>query len=201
MQNPRERWNQFGRFITGAVIAMFFLPFFGVSCQGMEVISISGTDMVGGCQPGGMLTEMAASPGTEMKMTGTVPTIEAEPTAIVALGLAVVGFGLAWVRTRPALVGSFIAAVLGLAALAGLFAKVGGKIDEQVAQQSQAGPSGMGGPELASGDLGVDAGARMGFWLTALGFLSVAGLTGLSLRDRGSRAVQPPQPSGQSKID
>src|SRR5690606_31532548 len=100
--SKRDLWFKFGRFITGVTIACFFLPFFGVSCDGMEVVHVSGADMVGGCKPGGMLTE----PTKEYKgdrrgePVVKVENVDREPLAIAALGLAVVVFGLSWVRSR-----------------------------------------------------------------------------------------------------
>ena len=66
--SKRGLWFKIGRFITGLTIACFFLPFFGVSCVGMDVITVSGADMAAGCKPGGLLAEAAdqgdkASPG------------------------------------------------------------------------------------------------------------------------------------------
>lgn len=58
-RSKRDLWFKFGRFITGVTIACFFLPFFGVSCEGMDVVTFSGADMVGGCKPGGLVVEAA----------------------------------------------------------------------------------------------------------------------------------------------
>src|SRR4051812_4549657 len=112
-KSKRGLWFKFGRFITGLTIACFFLPFFGVSCQGMDLITISGADMVGGCSPGGMLGDaegqakgmggMGKMDSMSSKPEMDVSKAPREPLAIVALLAALAVFGLSWVRTRKAM--------------------------------------------------------------------------------------------------
>src|SRR5688572_4307621 len=96
----REVWFKLGRFITGVTIACFFLPFFGVSCEGMDIVHFSGADMAGGCKPGGLITDAqdqkGMGGGAEMKADIKIDNVEREPLAIVALGLALVVAGLSW---------------------------------------------------------------------------------------------------------
>ena len=189
--NKRTLWNKAGRFVTGVVILCFFLPFFGVSCEGMDVITVSGADMIGGCKPGGMMTEMTEQGGENVQ--GEVPKVNIEPLAIAAMAIAVISFGLAWVRTKKALLASLILAIAGLGVLAGLYVKIRGDLDEGVKLELEKEANKMGG--RGKREVSVDAGARMGFWLTALGFIGVAALSGLALKepDEGT-TPRPPRP-------
>jgi hypothetical protein len=212
MASKLQLWHKFGRFVTGIVIAAFFLPFFGVSCQGMEVITMSGADMVGGCKPGGVMAsasnaaEDAGAPaGTANQIGDELGTqdgeVERQPLAIVALALALIGFGLAWVKTRGALVASFVCALAGLGALGGLYVKVSGQmndaVEQQIAKKKSATDEERIGQQVAQ-KMDLDAGGRMGLWLTALGMVSIAMLTGLALREKDAiptaTALPPPGP-------
>src|SRR6187551_168841 len=91
-KSKRELWFKFGRFITGVTIACFFLPFFGVSCEGMDVVNFSGADMVGGCKPGGLIAdaqeqkqERGMGGGGDMDGDIKIENVQREPLAIVAL--------------------------------------------------------------------------------------------------------------------
>src|SRR4051794_32140382 len=127
-RSKRGLWFKFGRFFTGITIACFFMPFFGVSCGGIDVITISGTDMVGGCQPGGALADQKPKDETfrghrdgnaEIK----IDDVKREPLAIVALVLAIAVFGFSWVRTRSAMIAAFALSIACLGALCGLYVK------------------------------------------------------------------------------
>lgn len=181
-------WRKFGRFITGVVVAVFFLPFFGVSCGGMDVITVSGTDMVGGCRPGGMLSEASDRAGRadpeSAKGEVQVSKVNIEPLAIIAFACAIVGFGLAWVRSRGALVGALVVSLAGIGALIGLYVKVGGEMKDGIAKQMAAKAKAEGVSSGGPGrDVDVDSGGRMGLWLAFIGFASVAGLAGMALRE------------------
>lgn len=88
MAAKRSMWSKAGKFVSAVVILAFFLPFFGVSCDGMDVITISGADMVGGCKPGGLIT--AAEEDGKMeggKIEAKIDNVAVEPFAIGALVL------------------------------------------------------------------------------------------------------------------
>lgn len=182
--SKRGLWFKFGRFITGLTIACFFLPFFGVSCEGMEVITISGADMAGGCKPGGMLAEAdekkKSGGGDDEDMGGVkVDKVPREVLAIVALALAVVVFGLSWVRTKGAILGAAVCSIACLGALTGLYIKVGGELKDSVDKAVKA--EGAGGQMMR--ETKVDAGSRFGLWGACLGLIASAALCGLASRE------------------
>jgi hypothetical protein len=191
MGTKLTRWHKAGRFVTGIVVLCFFLPFFGVSCNGLDVVTVSGADMVGGCKPGGLASESGGD------MSGgdgglKIEKVDFEPLAAVALGCALIGFGLAWVRSRGALIGALVVSLAGLGALAGLYVRVGGKMNDAVELQKETRSKG----EL-SRDMHIEAGARMGFYLAGLGLLAVAGLTIMAITDKNGgvpRATAAPYP-------
>jgi hypothetical protein len=175
MASKRVLWNKIGRYFSALVIAAFFLPFFGVSCDGMEVITVSGADMVGGCKPGGMIAEMEKEEGRQRKkrmddpdmdgtgeskqggMSGHVDNVEREPLAMVALALAIVGFAVAWLRSRKGLTLSFGVAIATIGVLIGLWVKVGGTLREAVDKEA------LGKTNTSSRmtkDVKIDAGGR-----------------------------------------
>jgi hypothetical protein len=192
--SKRDLWFKFGRFITGVTIACFFLPFFGVSCEGMDVINFSGADMVGGCKPGGLIADaqdqkgMGEGGGDEMGDV-KITNVEREPLAIAALALALVVAGLSWVRSRGAMIGAFALSLACIGALAGLYIKVGGDLDKAI--DAELTKKGAGSQMMK--ETKVEAGSRFGLWLTVAGLLGVAGLTGLAMKEKeGFSALQPP---------
>jgi hypothetical protein len=181
-------WQKAGRFFTAVVVLCFFLPFFGISCNGMEVVKVSGADMVGGCKPGGMINELDDKMGELGGSTygGGMPGVDREPFAIAAMALALAGFGLAWSRRRQALQAGAVVAVLGIASLVGLWVVMNDKLSDTSELSKKAGGGGGDmdfGDEMAK-DVKVDSGARMGFWLTLLGFAGIAALTIAALREK-----------------
>ncbi|HEY5950865.1 MAG TPA: hypothetical protein VIV40_35475 [Kofleriaceae bacterium] len=198
--SKRDLWFKFGRFITGVTIACFFLPFFGVSCEGMDVINFSGADMVGGCKPGGLIADAEEQKGKERAGGGAmsdgdikIDNVNREPLAIVALGLALVVAGLSWVRSRGAMIGALALSVACIGALAGLYVKVGGDMDKAIS--AELGKKNMGSTMMK--DTKVESGSRFGLWLTVGGLLSVAVLTGLALKEKEgalpvAQALPPP---------
>jgi hypothetical protein len=209
MASKRVLWNKVGRYFSALVIAAFFLPFFGVSCDGMEVITVSGADMVGGCKPGGMISEMEKEEGKQRKqrmddpdmdgtreskkggMSGHVDNVEREPLAMVALALAIVGFAVAWLRSRKGLTISFGVAIATIGVLVGLWVKVGGDLREAVDKEA------LGKTNASSRmtkDVKIDAGGRYGLWLSGILLLGIAVITGRALREPDGPDLNPPLP-------
>jgi hypothetical protein len=184
-KSKRDLWFKFGRFITGVTLACFFLPFFGVSCEGMDVITISGADMVGGCKPGGLAAEAQEQKQAERGHGDTsggdihIDNVKREPLAIAAMGLAVLAAGFSWMRTRKGMVAALALSIACIGALAGLYIKVGGELDKAISAE-------LGKKSAGSGmmkDTKVEAGARFGLWLSLAGLVGVAALTGAALRE------------------
>jgi hypothetical protein len=210
-KSKRGLWFKFGRFITGLTIACFFLPFFGVSCQGMELVTITGADMVGGCTPGGMLGDAenqakgmgggmghdSMSSKSEMK----VDKAPREPLAIVALLAALAVFGLSWVRTRKAMLGAVVLSVVSLGAIAGLYIKVNGdmtsKVDEMNELKHKKSHADSPDAELGESmgkemmkDVNIDAGSRYGLFATCLLLIGGAALCGMALKEPEGAELQ-----------
>jgi len=180
--SKRGLWFKLGRFVTGVTIACFFLPFFGISCNGTDVVHMSGADLAGGCKPGGMLVDAQEKPDKSAMQGGEikVDNVPREPLAIVALALALVVAGLSWVRTRGAMVGACALSVVCIGALIGLWLKVGGNLDEQVEQQAKRDTSG--GQMMK--DVKIESGPRFGLFISIGGLLGAAVLSGLALAER-----------------
>lgn len=210
MASKRVLWNKIGRYFSALVIAAFFLPFFGVSCDGMEVITVSGADMVGGCKPGGMMSEMEKEEGRQRTkrmddpdmdgareskrggMSGHVDNVEREPLAMVALALAIAGFAVAWLRSRKGLTISFGVAIATIGVLVGLWIKVGGDLRTAVDKEAlgkSAGSSRM------TKDAKIDAGGRYGLWLAGILLVSIAVITGRAMREPDGPDLNPPLPT------
>lgn len=202
-----ELWNKAGRFLTVTVVLCFFLPFFGISCQGMEIVKFSGADMVFGCKPGGMIADAENQAkqlgGPDGNVKSEVPNVERKPLAIIAFAAAIGAAALAWAMRgkRAALIPTFALALVGTGAMVGLYVTISSELDDAAAKE---GPGGLHvGPtpdrssiELEPPDelknIDIDAGARFGFWITSLGFLAIAGITGVALREKHA----PPPPAG-----
>jgi hypothetical protein len=193
-RSKRGIWFKFGRFITGVTVICFFLPFFGVSCGGMDVITVSGTDMVGGCEPGGLIAdakEKKKEQPNQMQGEIKIGKVEREPLAIVALLLAIVVFGLSWVRSRNSLIAACVVSLACLGVLAGLYAKVGGELSNAVDKELEKDPTGA---KMAK-EADIDAGSRYGLWMTCLGLIGIAGISGLAFREPEGAELQDPQRS------
>ena len=182
------------------MIAAFFLPFFGVSCDGVDVITVSGADMVGGCRPGGLISE-AENQAEDMgegspRMRGggmsdiKVDKVEREPLAIVALALIVLGFVAAFVKTKQGLIASFGLSIATLGVLVGLWLKVGSDLKDAIAKETLGGEMG----ESVKRDVKVSAGGRYGLWLSGLLLLSIAIMTGRAMREPENMPLPPPGP-------
>lgn len=186
----RTTWSKIGKFITAFVLVCFFLPFFGVSCDGMDVITISGADMVGGCKPGGLIAA-AEDEGTVTggKLETKIEKVAIEPFAIGALVLVLVAFGLSFVSTKAALRGALISAILAIGLLVALYLKINGDMIEAVAREQSSMKQGA-----LTSDVKVSAGGRFGLWGVGLGLLSVIGLTASAmLRKPMARTDQEPR--------
>jgi hypothetical protein len=199
-------WRRFGRISSAVILACFFLPFFGVSCGGMEMVTASGTDMVGGCRPGGLLMEAQDKEKHQAKsmdeddamgssdMDLKIDNVDREPLAIVALGLCVALLAMAFLRTRGALVGAMLLSIATLGTLGGLWFKVTKKIDSDIAEMDKKDPGAQDPDSLAlksklDKDMKVDAGSRYGLWLVAFGLLGTAVVTGLALKEREDQSA------------
>src|SRR5512135_3531485 len=146
-------WRRFGKWSSAVILACFFLPFFGVSCSGMDMITASGADMVGGCRPGGLLMEQqdqqkhhAASTNPDDDLGGggdmdvKIDNVDREPLAFIALGLCVALLAMSLLRTRGAVVGALLLSIAALGSLGGLWLKVTKKIDSQIAELDKKDP-------------------------------------------------------------
>ncbi len=186
MAGKRKRWNKLGRFITGLVIGCFFMPFFGVSCQGVDVISVSGADMAGGCRPGGLIAaaedqaEERAGGGMRGDVDLKIDHVDREALAIALGAIIVVMFGLAWVRSRGALRALFVLSLAGIGVLGALYVKVSGELHDMVDKELK--KKGDAGPRMVEKD-DVSAGSRFGLWLVGLGLIASAALTAGAMRE------------------
>jgi hypothetical protein len=199
-------WRRFGKISSAVILVCFLLPFFGVSCGGMEMVTASGTDMVGGCRPGGLLMDaqekqkhekpsMDEDDGGSMDdMDLKIDNVDREPLAIVALALCVALLGMTFLRTRGALVGAMLLSIAALGTLGGLWFKVTKKIDADLAEMDKKDPGAQDPDSLAiksklDKDMKVDAGSRYGLWLVAFGRLGTAVVTGLALKERETQSA------------
>lgn len=207
-RSKRALWKRFGRISSSVIVACFFLPFFGVSCAGMDMVTASGADMVGGCRPGGLMMdakdkEASHAHGAAMdeddggSMSGVdlkIDNVDREPLAIVAMAACVALLALSFLSTRGALVGCMLLALAGLGALGGLYAKMTKKIHDEMADLDKKDP-GASDPESVSlrkkldKDADVDAGSRYGLWIVGLGLIGTAVVTGLAFREKDQSAL------------
>ena len=199
MGKPVARWNKAGKWISGIVVLCFFLPFFGISCDNVDVVHFSGVDMVGGCAPGGMLVDMAEEGkstggrhgGGDMKMDAKIDKVDREPLAIVALAAALIVFGAAWQKSKGGRALALAFALVSLGAIGGLFVSEKGKLDDMISEQNK-GKKDL-GKEMMK-DTKIEAGARFGLWVTAFGLLTLAGLAGAALKQGEDPADPAPLP-------
>jgi hypothetical protein len=199
-------WRRFGKWSSAVILACFFLPFFGVSCGGMDMITASGADMVGGCRPGGLAVEAQdqeahhkSLDSDDDTMSGAdvdlkIDNVDREPLAIVALGLCIALLAMAFLRTRGAVVGAMLLSIAALSSLGGLWVKVNKKIDAEIADVDKKDP-GAQDPETVAmrgkldKDMKVEAGSRFGLWAVALLLAGTAVVTGLALRERDDQSA------------
>jgi hypothetical protein len=196
----RSPWARFGKWLNILVLGAFFLPFFGVSCDGIDVVTVSGADMAFGCMPGGALAEaqkeaekrdMGDMPGSSDKMK--LAKVDIEPLAIVALVLVIGGVVLSFRPGKKMVQASLVAAVLALGATVGLWAMVGGKVDDEIGKTMK---DDMGKSSMTR-DSKIESGSRMGLWIALLGLAGAAALAAVSLKHREETLeVVPPAPEG-----
>jgi len=176
-----------------------------VSCGGMDMVTASGTDMVGGCRPGGLLMDAQdkqkhhKSADAEEMMGGDdmdmkIDNVDREPLAIAALGLCVALLAMAFLRTRGAMLGAMLLSIAALATLGGLWFKVTQKIDSDIAELDKKDPGAQDPDSVAlrgklDKDMKVDAGSRYGLWMVAFGLLGTAVVTGLALKERDDQSA------------
>lgn len=186
-------WQKAGRFFSAVVVLCFFLPFFGISCEGVELVTISGADMVGGCKPGGAINDLAEEGKGQIQggsIDAKIPPVDREPLAIAAMALAVIAFALAWSRARHALLGTALVAVVALGLLMTLFVRERAKMKREASTYGDAG----GKNEVMGEKVEVDAGSRYGLWLTCAGLLGIAVVTGMAWREPALPDPPPPPP-------
>ncbi len=207
-----KAWRLAGRWISLVMMLCFFLPFFGISCAGQELVTISGMDMVYGGEPGGLLAEGSSMGGGDMggEMDMKVGKIDPEPLAIAAFACALLVTVLAWVRKKQAAIAAAVLAFGGLGAMIGLKIQVGGKLEDQaeIGMKKQnpepTGDSMEDGMRDMASDMGndvmkkvdIDAGTRMGFWVVCF-FLVMCGVfAAFGVSDPGPSASAPPAAGG-----
>ena len=96
MGRPVARWHGLGKYLSIVVVLCFFLPFFGISCDGVDVLHVSGADMALGCAPGGMLVAHGA-------LDAIAPFAAEGDATLVAYTPpgAAVAFGVLWWQPGP----------------------------------------------------------------------------------------------------
>jgi hypothetical protein len=207
MNQPKAKkspWARFGKVLHILVVVAFFLPFFGVSCSDpdakqageMDIITMSGTQMAFGCEPGGMMSEAADNPdmrgmGGEMK----IDKLKVEPLAIVGLLCAVGGVLAAFLlKGRKAVMASLVASALCVGAVVGLWVKVRGEIDTEITEKLA---KDMGKSSMMK-DSKIESGTRMGLWIALACLAGCVALSALALKDRETMpdVVPPGGPEG-----
>jgi hypothetical protein len=185
MARPVARWNGIGKYLSGLIVLCFFLPFFGISCDGVDVLHFSGVDMAAGCAPGGLLVD-AANEGSEKHggsakggIEGKIDNVDREPLAIVALASALVVFGAAFQKKKGARAIALAFALLSAGALGGLYVMETGKLTDSI-EAKKPGKKSI-GDEMTK-DTKVEAGSRFGFWVCGFGMLLLAGLAGAAVK-------------------
>jgi len=206
MGRPVARWNSLGKWFSIVVVLCFFLPFFGVSCKGMDVIHVSGADMVGGCRPGGLAVEAADQAkgmddmpkgkhqkDNELGIDVTNGT-DRVPLAIVAMLAAVAVAGAAFMRGRAGMTLALVMGLAGIGAMIGLYITVTRDMNTMVDAQKK--PKGDGMDSKLARDMEkemeIDAGSRWGFWVTLFGLAGVAGMAAAALKKGVDDPLPPP---------
>ncbi len=172
-------WSRFAKLVNVVVVACFFLPFFKVSCQGMDVVTVSGVDLVIGGKPGGMIVDAANQPGGIQGGQAEIGNVDVEPLAIVALVLVVVGLGVSFVRSSAGPKASLAVSLAAIGVLVALYLKVVGTIKDEIAKAPTNKPDAAIASEMSkelAGDLAPSAESGMGLWGVAIGLVAIAGL-------------------------
>lgn len=206
MQPPKKKkspWARFGKLLHITVVAAFFLPFFGVSCDGFDIVTVSGADMAMGCEPGGLASEQKNDPDfKDSESDVKIENVKIEPLAIIAIILAIGGVVVAFAaKGRQAVMGSLITSVLCIGAIVALWIKVGGEINDEIATEMKRSMEKSSMMKKAK----VESGTRMGLWIALAGLAGCAALAGFALKDPEDQmpdVVPPggPQGPGSSMI-
>ena len=196
MARPVSRWNRVGKWFSAVVVLCFFLPFFGISCDGVDVVHFSGTDMVGGCRPGGMMVDaadQAQEPGAMKggKMDAKIDNVDKEPLAIVAFAAAIAAAVAAFaLRTKGGRAIALVSTIVCLGSLIGLFITEKGKLEDAIAMQNpdknkKHEPGEELGREMSKSmmkDTKIEAGGRFGLYITVLMLLISGYMVGTALK-------------------
>ena len=91
----------------GAALLCFFLPFLTVTCQGQEVATLTGVQLVTGTD-----IQQQTPLGPSQKQH-----VDNEPLALVAVLCAVAGAGIGFLRDRRAGIASAVAGIAGAVSL------------------------------------------------------------------------------------
>lgn len=205
MGRPVARWNSLGKWFSIVVVLCFFLPFFGVSCKGMDVIHVSGADMVGGCKPGGLAVEAANEAGEDSPRhkkdndlgIDVSKGTDRMPLAIVAMAAAIVVAGAAFMRGRSGMMLALVFGLVCIGGLVGLYITMTRDMDQMVDEQKK-GKAGKDDADTKFAremqkELDIDAGSRWGFWVTLFGMAGVAGMAAAALKKGVDDPLPPPQ--------
>lgn len=142
----------------GLILVCFFLPFVTVSCQGHEVVTLSGVQLVTG--------STVESPDFFGK--GKSERIPAEPVAVFTLLCAIAGLAASSMKGRTGIGAAATTAIVGLILLLLLKARFDSSLLEK-----------GGGMFVLN--------YRAGFWLMLLLFICAAGINLYALRGGGRR--------------
>jgi len=128
----------------GLIVLLFLMPFIKVSCSGMVNMPLSGMDLATG-----------TTIETKEPFSGKVQKqkVDAEPFAAIALGAAVLGLLIGFIKAKPARIVNAVTGGAGAVFL--LLLK--NKIDKEVLKEG----GGM-----------ISVNYEMGFWITILLFIT-----------------------------
>ncbi|MDD4310214.1 MAG: hypothetical protein PHO32_07520 [Candidatus Cloacimonetes bacterium] len=143
------------------VIIAFFMPFFMVSCEKQELMTISGIQLVTGGEAPLNMKELMGATNAEDGQEEKKQKIEAQPTAIAAFVLAIIGIIVALMLPRKMYYIPVLISIVGIVCL-------------HILKQGMLGA-------LAKADTGMDPAFDMskiltihvkaGFWLADIAFL------------------------------
>jgi len=115
--------TKYCRYGYGAMLILFLLPFFSVSCEGVTVASASGFDLVIGGELDGMIADMAKEGGGgDASFDGDL-SVDPELWAIVLLAIVIVGLVLSLIKGAPKSLHGAVG-LAGLVAIVMLYLKV-----------------------------------------------------------------------------
>lgn len=144
-----ENIKKFSPGVFGLALLCFFLPFVSVSCQGQKVATFTGVQLITG-------TTMEQPSGFGSQ--GKAKKIDGEPMAVVALASGVLGLGFSFLRRKKS---AIIPAVLGGIGLVTLLV-----LQSKLRHEA-----------MREGGI-LQLSFEIGYWLTALLYVSALGLNG-----------------------